>query len=104
MKVRIRFGKSARVGKNRVRNRRWALLAGALLTPLALVAWVLGIWRIAADLNWTNPFAIPSGPFSHWQLWFGLGALLQWCSRLLHRYGKRQDPGMDVAKAAANQP
>jgi len=91
MKVRIRFGKNSKVGRKRGKNRRLALVAGALLTPAALVAWVLGLWRIAADLNWTNQFAIPSGPLSHWQVWFGVGALLQWCSRILNRYGKRED-------------
>ena|ERR1041385_538902 len=94
MKVRIRFGKSVKVRKNRLRNHRLALLAGALLMPAALAAWVLGFWRIAADLNWTSQFAIQSGPFSYWQVWLGLGALLQWCSRMLNRYGKREDAGM----------
>jgi hypothetical protein len=103
MKVRIRFSKGVKIGRNRVRNRRLALLAGALLTPAALVAWVLGLWRIAADLNWTNQFAIESGLFSHWQVWFGLGALLQWFSRLLNRYGKQEDTPI-APEAAVNQP
>ena len=32
---------------------------------------MLALWRIAADLKSTNSFAIPSGLFSHWQVWLG---------------------------------
>ena len=90
MKVRIRFGKSTRLG-NRGRNQRMALLAGSLLTPAAVMAFVLAFWRIAADLKWANGFAIPTGVFSHWQVWFAAGVALQMCSRILNRYGKGGD-------------
>jgi len=60
----------------------------ALLTPAALVASVLAIWRILAGMNWTNSFAIPSGLFSHWEVWLGAAVLLQLCSHLLNRYGR----------------
>ena len=90
MRVRIRFGKSTRLG-NRGRNQRLALLAGSLLTPAAVVAWVLASWRVAADLKWTNGFAIPTGVFSYWQVWFAAGVVLQLCSRVLNRYGKGDD-------------
>jgi hypothetical protein len=63
----------------------------ALLTPAAAMAAVLALWRIAADLNWANSFAIPSGLFSHWQVWLGAAAALQLCSRILNRYGKAGD-------------
>ena len=68
-----------------------ALLAGSLFTPAAAAAWVLALWRIAADLNWANGFAIPTGLFSHWQVWLAAGLLLQLCSRILYRYGKGGD-------------
>ena len=54
----------------------------------AVMALALGCWRIAADLSWTSSFAIPSGFFSHWQVWLGAAAALQFCSRILNRYGK----------------
>ena len=91
MVVRIRFGKGPRPGKKRRKNRRIALALAVLLTPAAAMASILALWRIAADLNWTNRFAIPSGIFSHWQAWLGAAALLQLCSRLLNRYGKGGD-------------
>ncbi len=92
MVVRIRFGKGPKVGKKRRTNKRLALAVAALLPPAAFLAFALGAWRIAADLNWTNSFAIPSGIFSHWQVWLGGAIALQLCARALNRYGKGSDP------------
>jgi hypothetical protein len=91
MVVRIRFGKSSKVGKKRHTNQRVALAVAALMPPAAFLAGVLGAWRIAADLNWTNRFAIPNGIFSHWQVWLGAAIALQMCARRLNRYGKGGD-------------
>lgn len=91
MVVRIRFRKGPKLGQRRQKNRRIALAAGAFLTPAAVVAMLLAVWRIAADLNWTNSFAIPSGLFSHWQVWLAGAVLLQLCARTLNRYGKGGD-------------
>jgi hypothetical protein len=88
MVVRIRFGKGPTVSRKRGKNQRMALAMAALLTPAALTAGVLALWRIAADLNWTKGFAIPTGIFSHWQVWLGGAVALQLCSRFLNRYGK----------------
>jgi hypothetical protein len=68
-----------------------ASVVAALLTPIGLIAFVLAVWRVAADLNWANSFAIPSGLFSHWQVWLGAAALLQVVSYLLNRYGSGGD-------------
>jgi hypothetical protein len=91
MVVRIRFGKGSKLGTKRQKNKRVVLLLAALLPPSALAAAVLAIWRIAADLNWTNSFAISSGIFSHWQVWLGAAVALQLCARALNRYGKSGD-------------
>ena len=88
MLVRIHFGAGTKLNRQRVKNRRLALASAALLTPAAVLAAILALWRIAADLNWTNQFAIPSGLFSHWQVWVGAAIILQLCSYLLNRYGK----------------
>ncbi len=87
MVIRIRFGKGPKIGK-RPGSRRAAILTSAFLTPLAVMAFVLACWRVAADLNWTGSFAIPTGFFSHWQIWMGAAVLLQLCSRALNRYGR----------------
>ena len=88
MLVRIRFGERPPVGSKRAKNRRVAQTIAVLLKPAALMAFVLGFWRITSDLNWTGGFAISSGLFSHWQVWLGGAALLQLCSHALNRYGK----------------
>jgi hypothetical protein len=88
MKVRIRFGRGAKVGKKPRKNRRFALAVAAMLTPAAVLATVLAVWRIAADLNWSGSFAIPAGFFSHWQVWLGAAVVLQLCAHLLNRYAK----------------
>ncbi|MGA2721945.1 MAG: hypothetical protein ABSG79_05975 [Bryobacteraceae bacterium] len=89
MRVRIRFARRTRTATRR--NQRIALVVAALLTPAAAIAAALALWRIGADLNWANSFAIPSGIFSHWQVWLGAAAALQLCSRLLNKYGKGRD-------------
>jgi hypothetical protein len=91
MVVRIRFGNGPKISRKRGKNQRMALAVAALLTPAALTACVLALWRIAADLNWAASFAIPSGIFSHWQVWLGAAVGLQLCARVLNRYGKGGD-------------
>jgi len=92
MVVRIRFAKGIKLGQKRQRNRRMALVLAALLPPSAMAAAVLALWRVAADLNLTNSFAISSGIFSHWQVWLLAAVALQVCARALNRYGKSGDP------------
>jgi len=87
MRVRIRFGRGARIAHKPHEKRHVAAAVGSLLTPAAVGASILGLWRIAADLKWTSEFAIPNGFFSHWQVWLAAAALLQLCSHLLGRYG-----------------
>ena len=48
-----------------------------LLTPVALVAYVLAGWRLGADLNWTGAFFISKGLFSHWQVWLAIAIATQ---------------------------
>ena len=88
MIVRIRFGRGAKVGKHSRKNRKLALGLAALLTPAAVLAAVVALWGIAADMNWTSSFAIHAGLFSHWQVWLGAALGLQLCAHLLNRYAK----------------
>jgi hypothetical protein len=55
--------------------------------PVVLMAYVLGIWRLASDLGMAGEFAI-SGIFSHWQVWIALAAALHIASVSLNRYGR----------------
>jgi hypothetical protein len=49
----------------------------ALLTPASVVVLVLGLWRLSADLGWTEAFLISTGFFSHWQVWIALSIALR---------------------------
>jgi len=44
----------------------------ALVTPSAVIALVMGLWRLTADLGWTETFPITAGFFSHWLVWVAL--------------------------------
>src|ERR1700730_6444138 len=90
MRVRIRLNAGPRVRQKRRKNQHVALAMASLLTPMAVMACVLAFWRLAADLNAAGRFPIPSGLFSHWQVWVTLAASLQFCATLLNRYGKPQ--------------
>ncbi|HWQ54948.1 MAG TPA: hypothetical protein VN442_14780 [Bryobacteraceae bacterium] len=101
MVVRIRFGQGPKVERKGRKNRRAALAMGALLTPAAVMAAALGAWRLAADLKWTESFAIPQGLFSHWQVWFASAGMLQVFSRVLYHYGKGGDRSASGDKAVS---
>jgi hypothetical protein len=90
MLVRIRFGKGSKVEHERRKNRRVAMAFASFLTPAAVMAAALGIWRLAEDPHWARDFAIRQGLFSHWQVWFAFAGLLQTGSYLLNRYGRTE--------------
>ena len=91
MVVRICFGRGPRLQRGTGKNRRLALGFGALLTPAAVMAFVLGFWRLAADIGLTAAFGISTGFFSHWQIWVTAAGLLQWSAWALTRYGQGKD-------------
>ncbi len=74
------------------KRRRWALAAGALLTPASLMAGALAVWKLAAERDWADEFAIASGPFSRWQAWVAVALVCQLISRGLTRYGRGGKP------------
>src|SRR5271170_3785276 len=90
MVVRIRLSSGARVRQKPRKNQHVALALASLLTPLAVMACVLTLWRLAADLNVTGQFPIADGLFSHWQVWLTVGTMLQFSAILLNRYGKAE--------------
>jgi len=90
MIVRIRLHPGPKVKRMRRKNRHVALALAALITPAALVACLLGLWRLAADLDMAGRFAISAGLFSHWQVWFGCAAVLETIAIALNRYGQQK--------------
>ncbi|MBC8166684.1 MAG: hypothetical protein H7Y20_12525 [Bryobacteraceae bacterium] len=78
-------------------SRQSALALASLMTPVAFMAWALGMWRIASDLKLAASFAISEGMFSHWQVWFAVGIAVQFAAFLLHRYAGRGQQADDAA-------
>lgn len=88
MIVRIRLKRGPIFQHRPGKRRRLALVMSVLLTPAALTAAVLALWRLAADMNWAGEFAIAHGPFSHWQVWIAMAAALQLLAARLNRYAR----------------
>ena len=99
MRVVIRLRQGRKLKRKPRKNQHVALALASLITPLALMACVLGLWRLAADLGVAGQFAIASGFFSHWQVWLCASALLQIASTLLNRYG-RNEPSLPKSEEA----
>jgi hypothetical protein len=90
MRVTIRLGHGPRIQPKNRKNQHVALALASLLTPAAVTACVLALWRLSADFKATGAFPITSGLFSHWQVWLAGAAALQIASILLNRYGNSQ--------------
>ena len=100
MIVRIRLSSGARVRHKRRKNQHVALALASLLTPGAVMACVLALWRLAADVSVTGQFPIGDGLFSHWQVWITLAGTLQFSAMLLNRYGKAEPALQENVDAA----
>jgi len=90
MVLRIRLPRGRPVQRKQGKNRHVASATAALLAPLALMAYVLGFWRLASDMGLAGEFGF-SGILSHWQVWIPMGALLQFTAGVLNKYGKGGD-------------
>jgi hypothetical protein len=88
MIARIRLKGGRRVQKTTGKRQKVALAVAALLVPVCVVAWMLTLWRIGADLGITGGFGISSGILSHWQVWVGIASVLQVAVIALNRYGR----------------
>lgn len=86
MILRIRLPRGRPIERRYGKNRHVALAFGALLGPLALMAYVLGLWRLASDMGFAGQFGF-TGLFSHWQVWAMVGVALQATGSALNRYG-----------------
>jgi hypothetical protein len=87
MMVRIKFSQGRPIQQKDGKNRQVASAIGTLLIPASLMAYVLGIWRLASDLGMAGEFAI-TGLFSHWQVWIAVAVAIHLASSSLARYGR----------------
>jgi hypothetical protein len=88
IKSQFRFGALA-APLAKIFSRQLANTLLALLTPAAVVAFVMGLWRVCADLGWAGAFLIADGLFSHWQVWIALSIALKMLSSTLIAWGSR---------------
>src|SRR5437879_13677454 len=90
MIVRIRLQQGQPIAPQRGKNRHIALACAALLAPAALMAYVLGFWRLASDMSMAGEFVI-TGTFSHWQVWIAVAVAVHLPPFALNRCGRGAD-------------
>lgn len=91
MIVRIKLRVWPKVMAKRNLDSTIASAVASLLTPAAVLCFVVALWRLLADANITEEFVIRGGLLSHWQVWLALGLVIQTVSVLLDRYGRRPE-------------
>lgn len=84
MVVRIRWYKYGAQEISRLKNA--ALAVASLLAPLALMAFTIALWGLAANLHWVGNFFVSSGLFAHWESWLLVAAVMVLFAWLLNRY------------------
>ena len=106
MIVKIRFGRGPLVARRSGKNGRMAGLASSLLTPISISFASFGLWRMAADLGWAGDFVFRDGILSHWQIWIGTAAAIQYGAWRLMRYARTaalQEPESSPASKPAEE-
>jgi hypothetical protein len=87
MILRVRLPQGRPVERRSGKNRHVALAFSALLAPVVLMAYVIGFWRLASDMELAGEFPF-SGLLSHWQIWIPFAACLHFGAIALKRYGQ----------------
>ncbi len=64
------------------------MLVSSLLTLVSISCASLGLWRIGQDVGWAGNFAFQRGILSHWQVWIGAAAGVQWTGWKLSRHAR----------------
>lgn len=88
MIVRIRFGRGPVVTRKKGKNAKIALLAGSLLTLVAICLAFMGFWRLLGDVDLAGEFIYTDGLFSHWQIWLGAAGAIQYTAWRLTQYSR----------------
>jgi hypothetical protein len=81
-----------------------AALFVALMTPAAMIALALGLWRLTADLGWTDEFLVSDGFFSHWQVWILLAMALKRAASTLAVKTASSAKGSDILSLGRPSP
>lgn len=88
MNVKIRLPRGVPIEQKTGKNRHIAITFAWLLAPAVMIAFLLAVWRLAADMSYANEFAIREGIFSHWHVWLVIAAALSFVVQKLSRYGR----------------
>ena len=88
MVVKIRFGLGPVVSRRKGKNGRIAVFVASLLTLGAICLASLGIWRLCQDVGLAGDFIFTDGFLSHWQVWIGAAAAMQYSCWRLTRYAR----------------
>jgi hypothetical protein len=88
MVVKIRFGRGPLIARRSGKNSRIARLASSLLTLCSTGCVSFGMWRLSSDLGWAGDFVFRDGILSHWQVWVGAAAAIQYSAWRLLRYAR----------------
>src|ERR1017187_10430326 len=102
MVVKVRFGRGPVITRRKGKNSRIARLAASLLTLMSISCASLGLWRVGTDLEWAGGFVFPQGFLSHWQVWIGAAAAVQYAAWRLARYAGGA-PGQEADGAPEDQ-
>ena len=86
MVVKIRLGQARLLAGRRGKNSRIASVTASLMGLAAVSCGALGLWRLGTDLNWAGDFVVKNGFLSHWQVWIGTAAALQYGAWRLNRW------------------
>jgi hypothetical protein len=88
MVVRIRLGQARLLAGRRGENSRMAVTAASFMSLAAVSSGALGLWRLGMDLNWAGDFAFKAGFLSHWQVWIGTAAAIQYGAWRLNQWAR----------------
>jgi hypothetical protein len=66
-----------------------------ITTLVSVSCLMLGLWRLTADVGWTDEFAIQSGLLSHWQVWLALAIAFGAAAMRIHGEIPHAQPSTD---------
>ena len=90
MTTRCRSGLTASLFQPSMLFVQLASMSALTMTPIAVLAAVLGAWRFGAAPGWTNDFSIAGGLLSRYQVLFGVAIGAETSGFFLNRWVAKQ--------------
>jgi hypothetical protein len=70
-------------------SQRFGGVVSALMGPTVVLAYIMALWSLTANIGWTGTFMVSSGPLSNWMVWLGIAVVLHGAAAVLKRNGRR---------------